>query len=358
MGYGRTFTMKKSDILTTPVNQIDMERIQTIEQLITAFQGSSIQSRNLGICTRVWERMMADEERPTIILGLSGALIAGGMRKVIRDMIKYGLVDAIASTGAVMYQDFYQAMGGQHYVGTPSADDKILHELKIDRIYDTYVDEDLFEKTDKYIGKMLEKKLKPGLYSSRQIMDFLGSITEDENSILYTARKYGVPIFSPALNDSSIGIGLTLYYKNNLAKKRITLDSIKDNYEVLKIVALSNKTAAIYIGGGTPKNWVNDAVVMANYTFDRDIDGHSYAIQVTTDSPHWGGLSGSTLEEAQSWGKVHTDATHRTVNIEATIALPLMVGYLLQKGVWKGRKRLKYDWSDDDLKSISQGETV
>jgi len=350
--------MKKEDILRTPVNQIDMERIQTIEQLLTAFQGSSIQSRNLGICARVWERMLADEERPTIILGLSGALIAGGMRKVIRDMIKYGLVDAIASTGAVMYQDFYQAMGGQHYVGTPDADDKVLHELKIDRIYDTYVDEDIFEKTDKYIGKMLEKKLKPGLYSSRQILDFLGSITKDENSILYTARKHGVPIFSPALNDSSIGIGLTIYYKDNLAKDRITLDCIKDNYEVLKIIALSNKTAAIYIGGGTPKNWINDAVVMANYTFDRDIDGHSYAIQVTTDSPHWGGLSGSTLEEAQSWGKVHTEATHRTVNMEATIALPLIVGYLLEKGVWKGRKRLKYEWSNDDLKSISQGETV
>jgi len=358
MVIGRTFTMKKSDILRTPVNQIDMERIQTIDQLVTAFQGSSIQSRNLGICARVWERMLADRSRPTIILGLSGALIAGGQRKVIRDMIKYGLVDAIASTGAVLYQDFYQAMGGQHYVGTPQADDKVLHGLKIDRIYDTYVDEDMFEKTDKYIGKMLEKKLKPGLYSSRQILDFLGSIIKDENSILYTARKYGVPVFSPALNDSSIGIGLTVYYKDNLKKERVTLDCIKDNYEILKIIALSKKTAAIYIGGGTPKNWVNDAVVMANYTFSRDIDGHSYAIQVTTDSPHWGGLSGSTLEEAQSWGKVHTEATHRTVNMEATIALPLMVGYLLQKKVWVGRKRLKFTWDSEGLKTLGKGETV
>ncbi|MDD4307545.1 MAG: deoxyhypusine synthase family protein, partial [Thermoplasmata archaeon] len=181
---------------------------------------------------------------------------------------------------------------------------------------------------------------------------------EDDNSILYTARKHGVPIFSPALNDSSIGIGLTVYYKDNLNNKRVTLDSIKDNYEILKIIALSNKTAAIYIGGGTPKNWVNDAVVMANYTFDREIDGHSYAIQVTTDAPHWGGLSGSTLEEAQSWGKVHTQATHRTVNMEATIALPLIVGYLLQKGVWKGRKRIKFDWSDDDLQSMKPGKAV
>ncbi|MCK5309804.1 MAG: deoxyhypusine synthase family protein [Thermoplasmata archaeon] len=350
--------MDRKDILKTPVNQIDLESIQTIEQLMTAFQGSSIQSRNLGICARVWEKMLLDEERPTIILGLSGALIAAGLRKVLRDMIKYGLVDAIASTGAVMYQDFYQAMGGQHYVGTPQADDGILHDLKIDRIYDTYVDENLFEKTDKYIGQMLELKIKPGNYSSRQIMEFLGDLTDDDNSILHTARKYGVPVFSPALNDSSIGIGLTVYYANTMGQERVTLDCIKDNHEILKIVAESKKTAAIYIGGGTPKNWVNDAVVMANYTYDRDIDGHSYAIQVTTDAPHWGGLSGSTLEEAQSWGKVHTDATHRTVNIEASVALPMMVGYLIQKGVWKNRKRLKYNWAEDNLDSIELGDSV
>ncbi len=350
--------MNRKEILRTPVKQVDMERIQTVEELMTAFQSSSIQSRNLGICASVWERMLKDKDRPTIILGLSGPLIAAGQRKVIRDMIKYGLVDAIASTGAVMYQDFYQSMGGKHYMGTPTADDSVLHDLKIDRIYDTYVDEDLFEKTDKYIGKMLEKKLKPGLYSSRQILDFLGSIIEDEDSILYTARKHGVPIFSPALNDSSIGIGLTVYYKDNLKKERVTLDSIKDNFEVLKIVALSKKTAAIYIGGGTPKNWVNDAVVMANYTFDREIDGHSYAIQVTTDSPHWGGLSGSTLEEAQSWGKVNTNATHRTVNMEASVALPLLLGYLLQKKVWKGRKRVKFEWSDEGLEKIKTGSLV
>ena len=350
--------MDREEILKTPVNQIDLESIRTIEDLMTAFQGSSIQSRNLGVCAGVWERMLADEERPTIILGLSGALIAAGLRKVIRDMIKYGLVDAIASTGAVMYQDFYQAMGGLHYVGTPDSDDSVLHELKIDRIYDTYVDEDLFEKTDKYIGKMLEEKLQPGNYSSRQILEFMGGLIDDENSILFTARKYGVPVFSPALNDSSIGIGLTVYYANTMGQERVTLDSIKDNHEILKIIAESKKTAAIYIGGGTPKNWVNDAVVMANYTYDREIDGHSYAIQVTTDAPHWGGLSGSTLEEAQSLGNVHTEATHRTVNVEASVALPMMVGYLMQKGVWKGRNRQKYNWADDDLEGIEAGEPV
>jgi len=350
--------MKREDVLKTPVNQIDLEQIKTIEELMTAFQGSSIQSRNLGVCARVFERMLIDEERPTIILGVSGALIAGGLRKVLRDMIRFGLVDAIASTGAIVYQDFYQAMGYQHYVGTPDADDSVLHDLKIDRIYDTYVDEEKFEETDKHIGRLMADNFEPGLYSSRQILEFLGHQVDDENSILGTAAKYGVPVFSPALNDSSIGIGLTVYYVNSKGQDRVTLDCIKDNHEMLKIIAESPSTGAFYIGGGTPKNWVNDGVVMANYTYDRDIDGHSYAIQITTDAPHWGGLSGSTLEEAQSWGKVHTDATHRTVNVEATVALPMIVGYILQKGAWKGRNRLKFNWSDDDLASIEVGSSV
>ncbi|KYK28122.1 MAG: hypothetical protein AYK23_01905 [Candidatus Proteinoplasmatales archaeon SG8-5] len=350
--------MGREDFLKTHVNQIDLEKARTIEELMTAFQNSSIQSRNLGTCAKVWERMLTDEDRPTIILGLAGPLIAGGLRKVLRDTVKYGLVDVIASTGAVLYQDFYQARGYQHYIGTPDADDTVLHDHKIDRIYDTYVDEEKFEETDRHIGRMLEEKIEPGLYSSRQLLDFLADQADDEQSILYTARKCGVPMFSPALNDSSIGIGLAVYYVNTKGKERVTLDCIKDNHEMLKIIALSKKTAAVYIGGGTPKNWVNDSVVMANYTYDRDIDGHSYAIQITTDVPHWGGLSGSTLEEAQSWGKVHTEATHRMVIVEATVALPMIVGYLLQKGVWKGRNRLRFNWEKDDLKSIEPGETV
>jgi deoxyhypusine synthase len=350
--------LNRKDVLAKAVNQIDLEKVKTIEDLVEAFQGSSIQSRNLGICARVFERMLTDKERPTIIIGLSGALIAGGLRKVLRDMVKYGLVDVIASTGAIMYQDFYQARGYQHYVGTPEADDAVLHDMKIDRIYDTYVDEMKFEETDRFIGEILGKNLKPGLYSSREILELLGRYAKDENSILYAAQKYGVPVFSPALNDSSIGIGLTVYYVNTKGKKRFTLDCIKDNHEMLKIIAKSSKTAAFYVGGGTPKNWVNDSVVMANYTYDREIDGHSYAIQITMDAPHWGGLSGSTLQEAKSWGKVHAEATHRTVNVEASVALPLIVGYILQKGVWKNRRRLKFEWKADDLGSIKQGDKV
>jgi len=345
--------VKRTDLLKKPIRQIDLERTETIHDLMEAFKGASIQARSLGECATVWENMLKDRDRPTIILGLSGALIAGGMRKVIRDMIKYRLVDVIATTGAVMYQDFYQARGHQHFKGDPAMDDVQLRKFMIDRIYDTLVDEVKFEETDREIARMTEK-LDARAYSSREILELLGKAAEkDDNSILGTAYKMGVPVFSPALNDSSIGIGLTIYHAKNRTKPHAVLDSIKDNYELLSIIYKSKKTAAVYIGGGTPKNWVNDGVVMANYTSDREIEGHSYAIQLTTDSAHWGGLSGSTLKEAQSWGKVSKEATKAMAHVEATVGLPLLVGHLMQSGIWKGRKSLKFDWDKTgDLRSI------
>ena len=345
--------VKRTDLLKKPIKQMDLEKIVTVRDLVEAFKGASIQARSMGECAEVYDAMLTDKDRPTIFLGLSGALIAGGLRKVIRDMIEYGLVDVIASTGAVMYQDFYQARGYQHYKGDPGMDDIMLRDFAIDRIYDTLVDEDKFQATDREIAKITES-LEPREYSSREIMTMLGKVAaKDPNSILGTAYKRGVPIFSPALNDSSIGIGLTLYHAKHRLKKHAILNSIKDNYELLSIIYKSKKTSAVYIGGGTPKNWVNDGVVMANYTFDREIEGHSYAIQLTVDAPHWGGLSGSTLKEAQSWGKVNRKATKAMCYVEATIGLPLLVGYLMQNGKWKGRKPLKYDWSKTgELNSI------
>lgn len=345
---------EKSKLLSVPVKQIDLEKTKTIGDLVEAFKGSSIQSRNIGRCAQVWENMLADKDRPTIILGLSGALIAGGLRKVIRDMIEFNLVDVIASTGAVMYQDFYQAKSGGHYIGHPAMDDKKLRDLMIDRIYDTLVDEEKFEDTDRYIAKITEK-LEPRNYSSREFLALLGEeARNDKNSILGTAYRHGVPVFSPALNDSSIGIGLTVYYSNHLGKPKASIDSIRDNYEIVEIIRKSKKTGVIYIGGGTPKNWINDAEVMAGYCFDQNIKGHTYAFQITTDSPQWGALSGSTLEEAQSWGKIQKEATKATAYVEATIALPLLVGHLLQRGYANQRSRLKFYWKNDRLEKLEK----
>lgn len=336
--------VSRKSLLSTPVRSIDLESAESITELVEAFKSASIQARNIGSAAEVYENMLTDRDRPTVILGLSGALIAAGLRKVIRDLIDRGLVDVLVSTGAVLYQDLYQARGYRHYRGSPFADDAVLRDMAIDRIYDTYVDELKFEETDRYIAGIIES-MGPGVYSSREVMEALSSKLDDEQSILKTAYSRGIPVFSPALNDSSIGIGLTLlHFKQLKEKEGFVLDSIKDNYELVEIILNSKKTGVLYIGGGTPKNWINDAEVMAGYAFNTDVKGHSYALQLTTDVPHWGGLSGSTLEEARSWGKIQKKATTATAYVEASVSFPLIAGYVLGKKLHRGRRRLSFRW--------------
>jgi len=347
--------VKKSDIMKEKVKAIDFDRISTVADLVDAYKDSSVQSRALATCAIALENAMKDEARPTIVIGLAGPLVAAGLRKVIADMIRYGIVDAVVSIGAIPYQDFYQAKGYSHYKCSPRIDDLKLREFFIDRIYDTLVDENKFRETDAVIGK-IAGELEPRGYSSREFMQILGShCAKDESSILGTAYRFGVPIFVPALNDSSIGIGLTGLYVEGRKKGEdfMSIDPIRDNWELTQIKIHSEKTAVIYIGGGVPKNYIQQTEVIAE-TLGYDRGGHHYAIQITTDAPQWGGLSGCTFEEAQSWGKVNRDATKAVAYVEASIGLSLMAGYILQKKLWKGRKRLRYDWQGDELKSIRQ----
>ena len=220
-------------------------------------------------------------------------------------------------------------------------------------INDTYVDEELFCEDDTLIGKFADR-LEPRNYSSREFISLLSETIDDEQSILATARKKNIPIFCPALNDSSIGIGLTEHYYNSRKEGRqpIVIDSIRDNYELTQIVVNSSRTAGFYVAGGVPKNYINDSIVMA-YIFGEDTGGHKYAIQVTTDSPHWGGLSGSTLGEAQSWGKINKQANHCMAFVEPSVSLPLIYGHAFQKELFKGRSRIQYEWEGDTLKKMS-----
>lgn len=345
---------EKKELLSMPVTPIDLEKATTVTQLIEAYAGASIQARNIGTCSKVWQQMCADPDRPTILLGLAGPLVAAGLRKVIRDLISHNLVDAIISTGAICYQDYYQALGYKHYVGTPEADDVRLRDLYIDRIYDTYVDEDRFWDTDCRIGQIMDT-LKPGVYSSRMLLEALAKTVDDPDSILVTAARHGVPIFAPALNDSSIGIGITEHYHRCRKENRpgVTLDSIQDNYELTQIVVQSPCTAAVYIAGGVPKNFINDSVVMG-YIFKQDTGGHRYAIQLTTDVPHWGGLSGSTLSEATSWGKVSKKATHAMAFVEPSVSLPLVAAPLVQGKSGAKRGRLDLQWEPPFLRGIGR----
>jgi deoxyhypusine synthase len=299
--------------------------------------------------------MLKDRKRPTVLLGLAGSLIAAGMRQVIVDLIEQNMVDVVVSTGAIVSQDYYQARGGRHYHGTPDANDAELRDLFIDRLYDTFIDEEKYWDTDLAVSRFADA-LAPRKLSSRAFLALLAEKARaDRGSILGACARHGTPLFVPALNDSSIGIGLTEHYHRfrKSGREPFTISSIRDNYELTQIVVQSPATAAIYVSGGVPKNYINDSIVMS-YIFGIETGGHKYALQITTDAPHWGGLGGSTLSEATSWGKVSKKATHEMAFVETSVALPLLYGYALQKKAHKGRKRLRYTWREDILKRIER----
>ena len=341
---------KKNAILSRKTRQIRLGRGLTVVDLIAQYADAGIQARNIGLVAQVAERMCKDAKRPTIYFGMAGPLIAAGLRKVIRDMVEVGIIDVLVSTGAILYQDIYQAKGGRHYIGTPDADDALLHDLRIDRIYDTYVDEEKFWECDAWCGRVADH-LREGNWSSRAYLDEIGSRLSDPESIVRTCHLRGVPIFCPAINDSSIGIGLTDHRIRMRKKGRfgISIDSIRDNHEITQTIVKSPATSAIYIAGGVPKNYVNDAVVMSYlYGMER---GHDYAVQLTADNPHWGGLSGSTLSEAKSWGKVDEKASTAMALSEPSVSLPLVAGYLLGKGIGPKRGRIAWTWQGENLLS-------
>ena len=347
----------KAALFSQPVRPARLDGETSVADLVEQMAGMSLQARNLGRCADVLKRMLKDPDRPTIFLGLAGPLIAAGLRRVIRDLIVNNVVDVVVSTGGILYQDAYQARGFRHYQGTPDGDDVALRKLRVNRIYDTYVDEDKFWETDLWCGRLADR-LKPGPHSSRDFLEALGGALEDDESILHQCRRLGVPVFAPALNDSSIGIGLTEHHHRAVQEGRVPLmiDSIRDNYELTQIVAQSRKTAGIYIAGGVPKNYINDSIVMS-YIFGRE-RGHSYAIQVTTAVTQDGGLSGSTLSEARSWGKVKGDADFAMAWVEPSVSLPLLAGYVQGRRLAEGRSRLKFSWKGERLASMQESSRM
>ena len=347
---------RKERLLEQPVQQLVPSETGTVAELVRAMSGMSIQARNVGRCYEVLGAMLADPDRPLVLLGLAGPLIAGGLRQVIRELVEFGLVDVVVSTGAILYQDIYQARGYQHYRGTPRADDRALRDLYIDRIYDTYVDEVGFGKTDSWIG-LIADELRPGPWSSRQFMNEVAGHLEDSRSIVATCARKGVPMFVPALNDSSIGIGLTEHHHRCVrwGKPGIQIDSIQDNYELTQIVSQAPATAAIYVAGGVPKNYINDSVVMS-YIFSKKDPGHRYALQLTTAVVSDGGLSSSTLDEAISWGKVKKTASRAMAWVEPTVALPLIATAAIQDGLHRDRPRWTFSWNGEILEKLALSE--
>jgi deoxyhypusine synthase len=281
--------------------------------------------------------MLADEA--TVIMGLSGAMVPAGMRNLIAYLIGHRFIDCLVSTGANLFHDCHETLGRAHYKGDPHFDDVTLFEHGIDKIYDTFASEGEFRETDLFIADFARGLNSNVSYTTREFLHRLGGRLAEEginDGILTAATRAQVPVYCPAIGDSSIGIALTTLTSSQ--GRRFQFDVIGDVEELTTIVADSRKTGVIYIGGGTPKNFIQQTEVTASI-LGREVTGHDYAIQIIVDAPYWGGLSGCTFEEAQSWGKISKSAKKVTVYCDATIALPLVVTALaeeekeLQRGV-------------------------
>jgi deoxyhypusine synthase len=295
---------------------------------------------------------MLDDPACIIFMGLSGAMIPGGMRKVIRDMIEMKLIDVIVSTGANIFHDVFESFGYRHYVGSEEGDDDALRKHRIVRVYDALMDDQEINQVIRLLSEVPEG-LADRVLSSRRYLEVLGSRIKDEGSILRAASRCGVPIFVPALSDSSIGIGLTfLHLRKRVSSEGLLIDQIRDNFEIAQLKKMASVTGAIYVGGGVPKNYIQQLGPVSELLFQKE-SGHRYAFQITTDDPKWGGLSGCTFEEAKSWGKIEKRSSYAAVYMDATVALPLLVGAILQEGrVYRKRKRRRFLWEGDRLKSV------
>src|SRR5213594_3799317 len=337
----------RGDALKNPVNHFDVAKIRSVSDALDAFNSTSFQSRLLGRCYRIWLQMLNDPERPLIFFGLSGAMIAGGMRRVIRDLIAFHAIDVLVSTGANLSHDLYESLGGRHYMAHDHIDDPTLRKMRIDRVYDTYADDVTFTKADEFVEKFADS-LEPGSYSSRELFQMMGERIRDDYGILATAAKERLPIFCPALADSSIGMALTVDRNEKMKKNAppAVYDALMDNIEIMDLKRQFPKSGVIFIGGGTPKNYIQQVVPMAEIA-GWPVPPHAYAIQVTTDDPKFGGLSGCELPESQSWGKLHPNAEQCTVHVDATIGLPLLfTGIMEHYEEWKSRGPLKVDWME------------
>jgi deoxyhypusine synthase len=312
----------KSRFLSVPIEPFTVDPDLTADEILRRMERISFQGRNLAAAHRIWRAMLADEV--TIFLGLAGALSAGGLRMVVAHLIARRYVDCVVTTGANLYHDLHETRGRRHFIGSPREDDAALQAERIDRVYDTYASEEEFVENDNWIAAFVAG-LDPRSYTSREFLHRLGGHLWHEtrgDGILTAAYRAHVPLFCPAIADSSIGMGLAQARQQHAGAGHI--DVIGDIVESSNVVLRRPRTASVVIGGGTPKNFINQASVEAAF-FDARVGGHQYALQIVADVAHFGGASGSSLEEAKSWGKLATEADQVTVHADATIALPLLV---------------------------------
>ena len=331
----------KKDFLNKPVEHIDITKFDA-RPIISSMEKMSFVSRETANAAKIYNEMLSEKDC-TIFLTLAGSTSAAGCMHIYRDLVKYNMVDAIVATGAsIIDMDFFEALGFKHYQGSQFQDDTELRKNYIDRIYDTYIDEEELQHCDKVIGEIADS-LEPRPYTSREFISELGKYlkknAKKKGSLIEMSYDYHVPIFCPAFTDSSAGFGLVMHQEKN-PKKHMTIDSIREFRELTEIKIRSEGSGLFMIGGGVPKNFIQDTVICAEL-LGKNVDMHKYAIQVTVADSRDGACSSSTLKEASSWGKVDT-SKEQMVFAEATSVLPLIVSDAYHRGEWKKRKRKNF----------------
>jgi deoxyhypusine synthase len=333
---------RKAELLSNVVEHIDITSFDA-RPIVDAMKKMSFTSRDLGRAAEIYNQMLADPDC-SIILVIAGSTSDGGCMDLYADLVKHNMVDAIVATGAtIVDMDFFEALGHKHYQALEIPDDDTLRSLYIDRIYDTYIDEESLQETDHTIGAIADS-LEPKPYSSRAFIREMGRwLTENgkkENSLVKLAFEHDVPIFCPAFTDSSAGFGLVKHQVDAMksGKPYLTMDSIADFRELTDVKIKAGTTGLLMIGGGVPKNFAQDTVVCAEILGHEDVEVHKYAVQITVADVRDGACSSSTLQEAASWGKVST-ALEQMVFAEATSVLPLLASDAYHRGHWRNRTR-------------------
>lgn len=309
--------------LSEPEKAIEVGK-KSVSQLLEEMAHTGFQGKRLGEAARIWSEMV-QKKGLTIFMGYSGSLSTTGQWKLVRWLVENRYIDVLVSTGANISEDILEAMGFKYYQGTWLANDEELLEAKVDRFYDIYADEYDYRQLEGLIRKFATTLDPKRAYSTREFLNRFGEYQWKKGikSITATAWKHGVPVYSPGLIDSGYGVALSLLLREE--KRLIRLDQTQDMEELGQIAERTKKTGVVYVGGGVPKDTIQLSTIIKSLSEGgEEATPHEYAIQITTDSPQWGGLSGCTLEEAISWGKIAADSTRSVVYSDATIALPLI----------------------------------
>jgi deoxyhypusine synthase len=326
--------MQRKEILREPVKHVKINGTLTVDQLIKQFKNSgSFEAGRLATACDIYERMLRDQ-KCTVFLGLAGAVVPAGMRTLIADMIRENLIDVVVTTGANMVHDTVEALGGHHYKGHWNVDDHLLYRNHTYRIYDIFVPEEDFIRLDMKLVEMYDEiaaEYRGKSLSSRDFAWEVGRRLTDSNSILRAAYEAKAPIFIPAVRDSEFGYIYYLHASRKRFKNTLVVDAFKDVPEIISVCKKSSRNGMIIIGGGVPRNTIQSAALATK-------SGIDYAVVITMDRPETGGLSGSTLEETVSWGKLKGQA-HKTMVIgEAMMVFPTMVASVIER-LGEGFKR-------------------